>query len=44
MRYIKTYELFQDFESEDYVIALPTFPYNGLIKDFITTNVGLIMD
>ena len=51
MKFLKKYELFQDFESEDYVIALPTFPLysdNGLNwkpkKDFVTTNVGLVMD
>ena len=48
MKYIKTYELFQDFESEDYVIALPTYIDDGVKwsekRDFVTTNVGLVVD
>jgi len=46
MKYLKTFEIFQDFESEDFVIALPSFPTEGgwhTKKNFVTTNVGEVM-
>jgi len=44
MKYIKTYEIFQDFESEDFVIALPSYPtVLPAAKNFVTTNVGEVV-